>query len=250
MGLFDYDQIAGLNKGEFRVYNYVVLHMSEVLEMNIRELAAKAGVSTTTVLRFCGKVGCDGYTELRYRIKKSLETKSDDVSSSLSAVSAVQFLQNAMDNQMLAQKLDHAAELCIEAGRIVFMGCGTSGCLAEYGAHLFASAGLAAYAMTDMFYPLPKAEMTGVILFVLSVSGETSSLVEQVSGYQKRGARIISITNSDYCTIANISEFNFSYYMPQIYAAQDNRFRTTLTTQIPVLYLLEAFAGKLNKKEK
>ena len=73
MELFKYEQISSFNKGEFRVYNYVSAHLKEAAEMNIRELSAAAEVSTTTVLRFCSKVECDGYTEFKYRLKKSLE---------------------------------------------------------------------------------------------------------------------------------------------------------------------------------
>lgn len=247
--LFSYDQIAKLNKGEFRVYNYTVLHMSEVSEMNIRELAAKANVSTTTVLRFCSKMGCDGYTEFRYKLKKAFAEESADISSSLSTSSAIQFLENSIGNQELSNKLEQAAEMCLQADRVMFIGCGTSGCLAEYGAHFFASAGVSSYAMTDMYYPLPETDMTEVVLFVLSVSGETSSLISQMTGYQKRGAKIISITNNDCCTAANMSQINFSYYMPQIYAVQESRIRTTLTTQIPVIYLLETLTRKLSEIE-
>ena len=37
--------------------------------MTIRELAEAAGVSTTTVLRFCRKLQCEGYSEFRVRFK-------------------------------------------------------------------------------------------------------------------------------------------------------------------------------------
>ncbi|STS85123.1 phosphosugar-binding transcriptional regulator [Klebsiella pneumoniae] len=36
--------------------------------MTIRELAEAAGVSTTTVLRFCRKLQCEGYSEFRVRL--------------------------------------------------------------------------------------------------------------------------------------------------------------------------------------
>ena len=66
MALFSYEQIKGMNPGEFRVYNFVASHLNKAHEMNIRQLAGAVGVSTTTVLRFCEKVGCSGYTELKY----------------------------------------------------------------------------------------------------------------------------------------------------------------------------------------
>lgn len=60
--MFTHKAIAELNALELMVYNYVSKHKNQVMYMTIRELAEAAGVSTTTVLRFCKKMGCDGYS--------------------------------------------------------------------------------------------------------------------------------------------------------------------------------------------
>ena len=102
MELFKYEQISSFNKGEFRVYNYVSTHRKEAAEMNIRELSAAAGVSTTTVLRFCSKVECDGYTEFKYRLKKSLEEDDrGEVKNLLSPEPVLQFIQKSMKSSRL-----------------------------------------------------------------------------------------------------------------------------------------------------
>ncbi|WP_441299921.1 MurR/RpiR family transcriptional regulator [Breznakia sp. PFB1-11] len=43
--------------------------------MKIRDVAEAAHVSTTTVLRFCKKVGCDGYAEFKIKYRMELEKK-------------------------------------------------------------------------------------------------------------------------------------------------------------------------------
>ena len=53
--MFTVDQIKSLNELELSVYHYVMQHQSAIPYMRIRELAAEAHVSTTTVLRFCKK---------------------------------------------------------------------------------------------------------------------------------------------------------------------------------------------------
>ena len=45
MSLFDPEQIRQMKPGEFKVYNYITLHMEEIPRMNIRQLADAAGVS-------------------------------------------------------------------------------------------------------------------------------------------------------------------------------------------------------------
>lgn len=71
--MFTHKAIAELNALELMVYNYVSKHKNQVMYMTIRELAEAAGVSTTTVLRFCKKMGCEGYSEFRIRFKLYLE---------------------------------------------------------------------------------------------------------------------------------------------------------------------------------
>ncbi len=73
MTMFTHSAVASLNNLEMMVYNFVVKNRDKVMYMTIRELADAAGVSTTTVLRFCRKMNCDGYSEFRVRFKLYLE---------------------------------------------------------------------------------------------------------------------------------------------------------------------------------
>ena len=67
--MFKYEQVKDLNDLELEVYNYIMRHQEKVLEMKIRELAEGSHVSTTTVLRFCKKMGCNGYSEFKVKYK-------------------------------------------------------------------------------------------------------------------------------------------------------------------------------------
>lgn len=71
--MFTHSAIASLNNLEMMVYNYVIKNRDKVMYMTIRELADAAGVSTTTILRFCRKLNCEGYSEFRVRFKLYLE---------------------------------------------------------------------------------------------------------------------------------------------------------------------------------
>ena len=67
---FTYSQVESFNETETYVYNYVVKNTKKVLSESIRELANHTNVSTATVIRFCKKVGCSGFTELKYKLKE------------------------------------------------------------------------------------------------------------------------------------------------------------------------------------
>ena len=61
--MFDLEAIKSFNDLEFSGYDYVMKNKNTVVYMRIRELADEAHVSTTTVIRFCKKLGCDGFSE-------------------------------------------------------------------------------------------------------------------------------------------------------------------------------------------
>ena len=59
--MFTYKQIESLNDLELQVYEYIIKNHDIVLKLTIRELAKNVHVSTTTILRFCKKMDCEGF---------------------------------------------------------------------------------------------------------------------------------------------------------------------------------------------
>lgn len=54
--MFTCQEIKSFNALELEVYNYIMRHQEQVVEMKIRELADAIHVSTTTILRFVRKL--------------------------------------------------------------------------------------------------------------------------------------------------------------------------------------------------
>ncbi len=73
---FTYAQVSSLNETEAQVYNYVMMNRDKVMDESIRELAHDTHVSTATVIRFCKKMGCSGFLELKYKLKDHIHTQS------------------------------------------------------------------------------------------------------------------------------------------------------------------------------
>lgn len=139
MSMFSHAAIASLNNIEMLVYNYVIKNRDKVMYMTIRELAEAAGVSTTTVLRFCRKLNCEGYSEFRVRFKLYLE-QNEPQQASFGASEIISFFKG-VNNDEFDQLLNQAVEIILLSERIIFVGAGTSGALAEYGARFFSNVG-------------------------------------------------------------------------------------------------------------
>ncbi|WP_057769297.1 SIS domain-containing protein [Lactobacillus selangorensis] len=71
----------------------------------------------------------------------------------------------------------------------------------------------------------------------MSVSGETEQTLDQAQFYQQNGGQVIAITNQGNSTLAHMADLVIPYYMPERMLDDIN-----LTTQIPVVYILECLA--------
>ncbi len=117
MSMFSHSAIASLNNLEMMVYNYVIKNRDKVMYMTIRELADAAGVSTTTILRFCRKLNCDGYSEFRVRFKLYLE-QNEPQQANFGASEIISFFKS-VNNEEFDALLDKAVDIILSSERII-----------------------------------------------------------------------------------------------------------------------------------
>lgn len=235
-------QIQSLNELELQVYQYVMKHQNSIPYMRIRELAAEAHVSTTTILHFCKKVGCEGYTQFRWKVKESIGAgESDRIPDDLAELRA--FFQH-MTEERYAQGLEAAASLIARAERVFVIGIGNSGNIGEYAARYFTNLGKFTLFVSDPFYPINLMESASTVAVVLSVSGETEQIIKIANDLKQRRCSVISITCSDRCTLAQISDINLAYYITVRHGEE----KIDYTSQIPAVYLLESLAKRVHNR--
>jgi len=76
--VFSNEIIKSLNDLELILYRYIMSNKEKIVYMRIRELADEAHVSTTTILRFCKKLNCNGYSEFKVKLKLYLEDSKNN----------------------------------------------------------------------------------------------------------------------------------------------------------------------------
>lgn len=239
--MFNYEIIQSFNELELSLYRYIMKNIEKVIYMRIRELADEAHVSTTTILRFCKKVNCDGYSEFKVKLKMSIDKdKGEKINNDTSII--VDFFKK-LDNSELDRKLDTLCDLIKESSNVIFIGTGTSGILCKYAARYFSSIGKFAMYIDDAYYPRNYKVYEDSVIIAISVSGETISVIDHISNIKRENSTIVSITNSENCTISKISDLNISYYVQQ-----EKLGMSDITTQIPVLYIIESVGKRLHNK--
>ncbi|CAM3079641.1 MurR/RpiR family transcriptional regulator [Lactococcus laudensis] len=232
--MFEIEKIKKLNETEFQIYNFLMEHMADVSKMTIRELAQMTHVSAATIVRFCRHLGFAGFSELKFHMMQANHYEPSLESYYANFLELNSFLKG-LTGATFQKKLAQACQMIEDSAYTVFRGAGTSGALSKYGYRYFNSVGIQAIAITDGGYQ-------NACLIVLSVTGENKGIMERVLQFKQNGVKIISITNDEKSTISKLSDLNFSYYMIDEYASNKSINKLILTTQLPVLALIEILA--------
>lgn len=240
--MFTVEEIQNLNELELSVYEYVMQHKNAVSYMRIRELAAEAHVSTTTVLRFCKKMGCDGYTEFKLRMKEYAGQKS--VAELPEDFSEIKAFFERMETKRFQQGLEKAAAMIARAEHIIFVGIGNSGYIGQYGARYFTNLGKFSLFISDPFYPLNMLDAASTTAIVLSVSGEPEQVVTSVNELKRAGCGVISITNTEQSTVAKLADINLSYYI----SMHRGDLLVDYTSQMPAVCLIETLGKRVRNR--
>ncbi|OOM79065.1 MurR/RpiR family transcriptional regulator [Clostridium sp. BL-8] len=239
--MFNYEIIQSLNDLELLLYRYIMKNAEKVVYMRIRELSDEAHVSTTTILRFCKKVNCEGYSEFKVKLKMHIQKNEENKISDDTSI-IIDFFKK-LDNSELDRKLNVVCDFIKEARNVIFIGTGTSGILCKYAARYFSSIGRFAMYIDDPYFPRNYKMYEESVIIAISVSGETPTVIDHISNLKREHSTVISITNSENCTIAKISDLNISYYVQR-----EKIGISDITTQIPVLYIIESIGKRLHNK--
>lgn len=237
--MFTYEEIMSLNELEMTVYQYILKNKEKAGHMKIRELAEEAHVSTTTILRFCKKMGCSGYSEFKVQFKMYLKNQIEP-ETDIDISNLTDYLKRFKTEDYM-KTIDQAALMLQQSSSIIFIGVGTSGMLAKYGSRYFSNVGWLSLCIDDPFTPVFGEHQEETVVVALSVSGETEQVLGMANGLKTKGCRLISITNTPNCTLARMSDCNISYYMPVRKTAR----YFNITLQAPVVTILEILGNKL-----
>lgn len=236
--MFSYDNIQKFNETEIRIYKFIVDNGEKIPYMTIREFADELQVSTSTILRFCNKLECDGYKEFKERLKKYVyQIQKVPPQGDLNEL--LHYFKKINTNSF-EQKIGEGAQFIRKAETVIFLGSGSSGALAKYGARYFSNLGKFSIGLEDTLYPITK-DMKTTVVIALSVSGETKGVINLINRFKINKCNILSITNQSNCTIAQISDWNISYNM-NIHEINGGY---NATTQVPVLFLIEALSRRI-----
>lgn len=235
---FTYSQVESLNETETYVYNYVVKNTKKVLNESIRELANDTHVSTATIMRFCKKMGCEGFTELKYRLKENVEiqeTKEDDANNQFDS-----FIERVESSDYL-ESIRRAAEIIKQSDLILTLGIGTTGDFAKYTSRLLSGMGYCCYGVDGAAYPVQRVtEGHQGVIIAFYESLQKKLLFEEIYRHKNKNYMIIMLTNTNMGSMEHLCD-------EVIHISDGSVMLGKIHSGIPMLYAVEKLAYELTK---
>lgn len=203
---------------EKTVADFILSHSSEAVHPSIEELAARIGVSVSTLLRFVKKLGYEGYQQ--FRIALATETLApesryyevafvdpkDAVATAFSAArNALDMTEKLLDRQVVGE----VARVACCAPVFFLFGLGGSGIVAKDAFHKFVRTGIHCQAAEDFHLQLMLASQAGPkdLALVISNTGANKDCLAIIEVLRKSGCKIAVITTYPRSPLAKVADY-------------------------------------------
>lgn len=197
--------------------DYLLSHTEEILSLSIVDFAAECGTSEATIVRLSRKLGYSGYQDLKLALAHDAEhrTVTPNIDSDDSCYDILEKVCNdaylsleRTKRSISRESLERAAELLANAGRIVFVGLGSSSAVADEAANKLLRAGCNAASYSDTHMQMIAVSYLGEgdVAVGVSQSGTSKDIVEALKAARSRGVSTICITGKERAPITRHSD--------------------------------------------
>ncbi|RLQ94895.1 MurR/RpiR family transcriptional regulator [Falsibacillus albus] len=228
--------IKELTHSERHVLYYIEGNIDQAKNQSLTDMARVNSVSTTTIVRMCHKLGLEGFTELKFLLKK-MESDSRPEASD-----AIDRYRREMDQALSSLKVkdfEEISEQLMRADRIMIVGVGLSKMMGEYFSKLF----MQTNKPTSYVYEshiidlLPNMVQPKDLIVFLSSSGETSTIVQAAEKLRYKNVDTLAITNGADSTLSKSVRKTLSADIQRVqYAGYDLSARSSMVMLIDILF--------------
>ncbi len=173
-----FNNLPDLSDVELYIYNYILANSQSVTYMSIQKLAKATNTSTASILRFCRKFGCDGFSEFKFKLREELAKNNVNIQPEMGndLHDIINFFQNQANSDEFKRSIQKAATILENKDLILFVGMGSSNVMAEYGALYFSYIFNLSFRIEDLInYPIdyfPRSLSEKTCIICLSVASE------------------------------------------------------------------------------
>lgn len=242
--------IPSLPRAEKAFAQAILENPDAITHLTLATIAAEAGSSEASIIRFCKRMNYHGYSDLKQAFIGSIAEgsevheeeieESDDIGMILKKVfqSNVQTLQNTM---VLANDgYKDALDAMIKAKSIHFFGVGDAYAACQFAFMKFSRLGIPSSACSDVMLQLTTADNLGPedVALAVSYEGRSRNIVQAMKIAKMRGATTISITKMNKSPLLRYTDISLFISVSDLTIGRDKATRRVADQFIlDVLYL-------------
>lgn len=198
--------LPSLPRAEKAVAQALLENPEAITHMTLAEIARESGSSEASIIRFCKRMGQDGYSSLKEAFIRSLaegtELQSEGIHASddMSVILKKVFQSNVQtlsDTLVLADEgYEEALQALLKAKAIHFFGTGDAFAVCQLAFMKFSRLGLTCSAHSDVMLQLVTAGNLGPgdVAIAISYEGRSKNVVQAMKIAKEAGATTICIT--------------------------------------------------------
>lgn len=250
--------LQSLTKKELEILRYIHDNSKEIESMSIQQFAKNINYSTSTVLRFCRKLGFSGYPELKYFLKKLSFSAADNKAIELNDISLTKIKTSILTDLEGTGGLlntDSLLEIVsiLDKNETIYLHrpAGITDITVDYLESILFLAGF------RNIYKSPSRRTTShlintsdkdAIFIFISTSGSFSATLDLAKEARLSGKRVISVSSVESNMLAEVSNYNlrfFSKTRENLGADFTSRLCTFFVLSTLIEYLTSKDAGSL-----
>lgn len=205
-------QYLSFSNKEKNIADYILSESKKIKNMNISVFANNSGVSDGTVTRFCKKIGCESFADLKIHLS-SINNNEYNFDKVNPLEQVYQFYKEIIDrtNRMMQpENLQYIASEIYRARYIYIYGLGSSGLTANEFMLRLMRMGFQGQCITDSHLMIINSSIVSPqdLVIAISVSGETMEVVNAAAISKNNNCKVLCLTcfensslsqNVDYC---------------------------------------------------
>lgn len=189
-------------KSDIKIKNFVLDNLDIITARSIDMIADKAGVSKSALLRFCKKLGYDGYSEFKYEVSKYLLSGTlydpEGVKANQNIISYYIECIQKLPNYISEDAYHRLGGFIQEAAKIRIYGLHESGLSTQYLSYRLAALGIDSEPLVypSLFSEKASFSSTEDLNIFISVSGTTPEIVDASKVSLDKKAKTAMITQN------------------------------------------------------
>lgn len=233
---------------EKKIALYILQKNNEINNINISKLAKLTSTSSATITRFCRKIGCESFVDMKIAISSAQQDVP--VKTEEGIFNEVYSFYNRViertKKSLVSEEIESFITALEAAHRIFVYGVGSSGLTAMEFNQRLVRMGFNSSVHTDSHIMVINSTIAkkGDLVIGISSSGSTPEVLDALKIAKNSGAKVVAITSFQASDLTRLSDMSLTVYSSSF--VDNNLF---VNTQFALMYLIDVISMILLEDE-